>query len=145
MKLILPISKLSSFVDTHLSGLNHGVDIFFVNLAAQAGVRYSIENPSAYIHSNLVGFSNIIEVAKHFSVKHFLYASSSSVYGASETLPNTERDRCDSPLSLYAAKRCNELISYSYSNIYNLRTTARFHSIRTLGRPDMALFLFPKR
>ena len=120
-------------------------DIFIVNLAAQAGVRYSIENPSAYIHSNLVGFSNIIEVAKHFSVKHFLYASSSSVYGASETLPNKERDRCDSPLSLYAAtKRCNELISYSYSNIYNLRTTGLrfFTAYGPWGRPDMALFLF---
>ena len=115
-----------------------------MNLAAQAGVRYS-ENPQAYIHSNIVGFSNIIEIAKSFSSTHFLYASSSSVYGSSESLPNIETDSCVSPLSLYAAtKRSNELMAHAYSNIHNMRTTGLrfFTAYGPWGRPDMALYLF---
>ena len=120
-------------------------DLYIVNLAAQAGVRYSILNPEAYIHSNIVGYSNIIDAAVQFKAIHFLYASSSSVYGSAEILPNRETDICDSPLSLYAAtKRSNELIAYAYSNIHNLNTTGLrfFTAYGPWGRPDMALFLF---
>ena len=116
-----------------------------VHLAAQAGVRYSIENPSAYIQSNLVGFSNIIECCRSFSLKHLLYASSSSVYGGNKNLPFSELDSVDHPVSLYAAtKKSNELIAHSYSHLYGLPTTGlRFFTVYgPWGRPDMALFLF---
>ena len=118
-----------------------------VNLAAQAGVRYSIENPMAYINSNLVGFCNILENCRKNSVKQLIYASSSSVYGGNEKLPFSETDSVDHPISLYAAtKRANELMAHTYSHLYNLRSTGlRFFTVYgPWGRPDMALFLFTK-
>ncbi len=118
-----------------------------VNLAAQAGVRYSIENPWSYLNSNLTGFLSIIEACRHNQVKHLVYASSSSVYGANTKLPFSVDDNVDHPLSLYAAtKKSNELIAHSYSNLYKLPTTGlRFFTVYgPWGRPDMALFLFTK-
>lgn len=118
-----------------------------VNLAAQAGVRYSIQNPHAYIDSNIVGFLNILEGCRHQQVEHLVYASSSSVYGANETMPFSVHDNVDHPLSLYAAsKKANELMAHTYSNLYQLPTTGlRFFTVYgPWGRPDMALFLFTK-
>jgi len=118
-----------------------------VNLAAQAGVRYSIENPHAYIESNIVGFLNILEGCRHNNVEHLVYASSSSVYGANESMPFSVHDNVDHPLSLYAAsKKSNELMAHTYSNLYDLPTTGlRFFTVYgPWGRPDMALFLFTK-
>ncbi len=118
-----------------------------VNLAAQAGVRYSIENPAEYIQTNLVGFSNILECCRHHNIKHLVYASSSSVYGGNTNLPFSEKQSVDHPLSLYAAtKKSNELIAHSYSHLYNLPATGlRFFTVYgPWGRPDMALFLFTK-
>ncbi len=118
-----------------------------VNLAAQAGVRYSIENPSAYIQSNLVGFGNILEGCRKSAVKHLVYASSSSVYGGNSKLPFSESDSVGHPVSLYAAtKRANELMAHTYSHLYSLPTTGlRFFTVYgPWGRPDMALFLFTK-
>jgi len=118
-----------------------------VNLAAQAGVRYSIENPSAYIQSNLVGFGNILEACRHNEVEHLLYASSSSVYGGNVKMPFKEQDSVNHPISLYAAsKKANELMAHTYSHLYNLPTTGlRFFTVYgPWGRPDMALFLFTK-
>jgi len=118
-----------------------------VNLAAQAGVRYSLENPHAYIESNIVGFTNILEGCRHHKVKHLVYASSSSVYGANETMPFSVHDNVDHPLSLYAAsKKANELMAHTYSHLYDLPTTGlRFFTVYgPWGRPDMALFLFTK-
>jgi len=116
-----------------------------VNLAAQAGVRYSIENPMAYVESNLVGFANILECSRNFNVKHLVYASSSSVYGANTEMPFSVHDNVDHPLSLYAAsKKANELMAHSYSHLYRLPTTGlRFFTVYgPWGRPDMALFKF---
>ena len=116
-----------------------------VNLAAQAGVRYSIQNPHSYVESNIVGFLNILEGCRHHGVKHLVYASSSSVYGANETMPFSVHDNVDHPLSLYAAsKKANELMAHTYSHLYNLPTTGlRFFTVYgPWGRPDMALFLF---
>jgi UDP-glucuronate 4-epimerase len=116
-----------------------------VNLAAQAGVRYSIENPYAYIDSNIVGFINILEGCRHQKIEHLVYASSSSVYGANETMPFSVHDNVDHPLSLYAAsKKANELMAHTYSNLYQIPTTGlRFFTVYgPWGRPDMALFLF---
>ncbi len=118
-----------------------------VNLAAQAGVRYSIENPSEYIQTNLVGFSNIIECCRHHNIKHLVYASSSSVYGGNTNIPFSEKEPVDHPLSLYAAtKKSNELIAHSYSHLYRIPATGlRFFTVYgPWGRPDMALFLFTK-
>ena len=118
-----------------------------INLAAQAGVRYSIENPSAYIDSNLVGFSNILELSKINNVDHFIYASSSSVYGGNKKLPFKEIDSVDHPVSLYAAtKKSNELLAHTYSHLFQLPTTGlRFFTVYgPWGRPDMALFKFTK-
>ena len=118
-----------------------------VNLAAQAGVRYSIENPHAYVDSNIVGFCNILEGCRHNGVEHLVYASSSSVYGANTKLPFSEMDNVDHPISLYAAsKKANELMAHCYSNLYDLATTGlRFFTVYgPWGRPDMALFLFTK-
>lgn len=118
-----------------------------VHLAAQAGVRYSIENPHAYIDSNIVGFMNILEGCRHNAIKHLVYASSSSVYGANESMPFAVEDNVDHPMSLYAAsKKANELMAHTYSNLYNLPTTGlRFFTVYgPWGRPDMALFLFTK-
>ena len=116
-----------------------------VNLAAQAGVRYSLENPLAYINSNIVGFNNILEGCRHNNVKHLVYASSSSVYGANTSMPFSIHDNVDHPLSLYAAsKKTNELMAHTYSHLYNLPTTGlRFFTVYgPWGRPDMALFMF---
>tara|TARA_B100000242_G_scaffold294390_1_gene277083 strand:+ start:12200 stop:13222 length:1023 start_codon:yes stop_codon:yes gene_type:complete len=118
-----------------------------INLAAQAGVRYSLENPFAYIESNIVGFEYLIELSKRNEVENFLYASSSSVYGGNLKLPFKEDDQTDHPVSLYAAtKRSNELIAHTYSNLYNLPSTGlRFFTVYgPWGRPDMALFKFTK-
>ena len=118
-----------------------------INLAAQAGVRYSIENPHSYIDSNIVGFVNILEGCRHNDVKHLTYASSSSVYGANTTMPFSIHQNVDHPLALYGAtKKANELFAHTYSNLYNLPTTGlRFFTVYgPYGRPDMALFLFTK-
>ncbi|MDK9724780.1 MAG: NAD-dependent epimerase [Sterolibacteriaceae bacterium MAG5] len=118
-----------------------------VNLAAQAGVRYSIENPLAYIDSNIVGFAHVLEGCRHNGVEHLVYASSSSVYGANTAMPFSVHDNVDHPLSLYAAsKKANELMAHSYSHLYGLPTTGlRFFTVYgPWGRPDMALFKFAK-
>jgi UDP-glucuronate 4-epimerase len=119
-----------------------------VNLAAQAGVRYSIENPHAYVESNLIGFMNVLEACRHGGVKHLVYASSSSVYGANRKLPFSVHDPVDHPVSLYAAtKKANELMAHTYSHLYRLPTTGlRFFTVYgPWGRPDMALFLFTRK
>lgn len=118
-----------------------------INLAAQAGVRYSLENPHSYIDSNIYGFLNILEGCRHYSVKHLIYASSSSVYGLNEKMPFSASDNVDHPISLYAAsKKSNELMAHTYSYLFNLPTTGlRFFTVYgPWGRPDMALFLFTK-
>lgn len=126
--------------------LNQQFD-FVVNLAAQAGVRYSITNPSAYIESNIVGFANLLECCRHNNIKHFVYASSSSVYGLNEAIPFSTNHSVDHPISLYAAtKKSNELMAHVYSHLYGLPTTGlRFFTVYgPWGRPDMAMFLFTK-
>ncbi len=118
-----------------------------VNLAAQAGVRYSLENPQAYIDANIVGFTNILEGCRHHNVEHLVYASSSSVYGANESMPFSVHDNVDHPVSLYAAsKKANELMAHTYSHLFGLPTTGlRFFTVYgPWGRPDMALFMFTK-
>ena len=118
-----------------------------IHLAAQAGVRYSLKNPHAYIESNIVGFTNIVEGCRHNKVQHLTYASSSSVYGGNTKMPFSEHDSVDHPVSLYAAtKKANELMAHTYSHLYGLPTTGlRFFTVYgPWGRPDMALFLFTK-
>jgi len=125
---------------------NNKID-YVINIAAQAGVRFSISNPDEYIKSNVVGFHNIINLSTKYKIKHFIYASSSSVYGLSSQFPLSETITTDKPISLYAAtKKSNELIAYSYSNIYNLKTTGlRFFTVYgPYGRPDMFLFKLTK-
>lgn len=115
------------------------------HLAAQAGVRYSLENPKSYIDSNITGFFNILECCRHHNVKHLVYASSSSVYGNNEKTPFEEDDRVDNPISLYAAtKKSNELMAHTYNHLYNFQTTGlRFFTVYgPWGRPDMAIYLF---
>lgn len=117
------------------------------NLAAQAGVRYSLENPHAYINANIVGFMNILEACRHYNIKHLAYASSSSVYGNNTKMPLSTNDNVDHPISLYAAtKKSNELMAHTYSHLFNLPTTGlRFFTVYgPWGRPDMALFLFTR-
>lgn len=116
-----------------------------VNLAAQAGVRYSLENPDAYIQSNIIGFYNILEACRYNPVEHLIYASSSSVYGSNKKVPFEENDFVDHPVSLYAAtKKSNELMAYTYSHLYNIPSTGlRFFTVYgPMGRPDMAYFAF---
>ncbi len=118
-----------------------------IHLAAQAGVRYSLQNPHAYIDSNIVGFTNVLEGCRHNKVQHLVYASSSSVYGGNTRMPFSEHDSVDHPVSLYAAtKKANELMAHTYSHLYGLPTTGlRFFTVYgPWGRPDMALFLFTK-
>lgn len=118
-----------------------------VHLAAQAGVRYSLQNPHAYIDSNIVGFTHILEGCRHNGIKHLVYASSSSVYGANESMPFSVHDNVDHPVSLYAAtKKANELMAHTYSHLYGLPTTGlRFFTVYgPWGRPDMAYFLFTR-
>ncbi len=145
-------TSLSSFIKLNLedrSGLeslfkSHQID-FVCNLAAQAGVRYSITNPHTYIESNIVGFVNLIECCRYFTIEHFIYASSSSVYGLNKKMPLSTNDPVDHPISLYAAtKKSNELMAHTYSHLYDLPTTGlRFFTVYgPWGRPDMALFLF---
>ncbi|MDA9872692.1 NAD-dependent epimerase [Saprospiraceae bacterium] len=120
---------------------------FVINLAAQAGVRYSIDKPEVYIKSNLVGFANLLEACRQNNIKHLVYASSSSVYGMNKTIPFVTSESTDHPMSLYAAtKKSNELMAHTYSHLYNLPTTGlRFFTVYgPWGRPDMALFLFTK-
>ena len=119
-----------------------------VNLAAQAGVRYSITNPDAYIESNLIGFYNILEACRHHEVKHLVYASSSSVYGSNKKVPYSTDDKVDNPVSLYAAtKKSNELMAHAYSKLYNIPSTGlRFFTVYgPAGRPDMAYFGFTNK
>ena len=118
-----------------------------INLAGQAGVRYSVENPFAYVESNIYGFLNILENCRHYPVKHLIYASSSSIYGMSDHIPYKEEDKTDKPVSLYAAtKKADELMAYSYSKLYGIPATGlRFFTVYgPWGRPDMAPFLFMK-
>ena len=125
----------------------HRFDIV-VNLAAQAGVRYSIENPDAYIESNIIGFYNILEACRHYPVSHLVYASSSSVYGGNKKVPFSTDDNVDHPVSLYAAtKKSNELFAHCYSKLYNIPTTGlRFFTVYgPAGRPDMAYFSFTNK
>ena len=120
---------------------------YVINLAAQAGVRYSIKNPNSYIQSNLVGFGNVLETCRKFKVHHLIYASSSSVYGGNTCMPFSEARGADHPISLYAAtKRANELMAHAYASLYNIPSTGlRFFTVYgPWGRPDMALFLFTK-
>ena len=141
-----------NFVKQKLENLNKLEEIFkkynpqiVINLAAQAGVRFSIENPHAYINSNIVGFVNILECVKKYNIEHFLYASSSSVYGGNINLPFSEKDSVDHPISLYAAtKKSNELIAHSYSHLFNIPATGmRFFTVYgPWGRPDMAPMIF---
>ncbi|MBR4325278.1 MAG: NAD-dependent epimerase/dehydratase family protein [Bacteroidales bacterium] len=119
-----------------------------VNLAAQAGVRYSITNPDAYIQSNLIGFYNILEACRHYPVEHLVYASSSSVYGSNKKIPYSTDDKVDNPVSLYAAtKKSNELLAHAYSKLYNIPSTGlRFFTVYgPAGRPDMAYFGFTNK
>lgn len=131
--------------DTVASLFNQYKFSFVVNLAAQAGVRYSIDNPEAYIQSNIIGFFNILEAIRHNSVEHFVFASSSSVYGSNESVPYSTKDKTDCPVSLYAAtKKADELLSYSYAKLYGIKTTGlRFFTVYgPYGRPDMAYYKF---
>ncbi|WP_298488586.1 NAD-dependent epimerase [uncultured Maribacter sp.] len=140
------------FIKTDITNLPKLEELFkqenfthVVNLAAQAGVRYSLENPHAYVQSNVVGFVNLLECCRNYKIAHFLYASSSSVYGANAKIPFSEEDRVDHPVSLYAAtKKSNELMAHTYSHLYNLPTTGlRFFTVYgPWGRPDMAPMLF---
>ncbi len=132
--------------------LNELFEIFspqiVVNLAAQAGVRYSLENPDAYIESNIIGFMNILESCRHNNVQGLIYASSSSVYGGNKKIPFSEKDQVDKPISIYAAtKKSNELMAHSYSHLYGLNTTGlRFFTVYgPWGRPDMAMYIFASR
>ena len=125
----------------------HGFSVV-VNLAAQAGVRYSITNPDAYIEANIIGFYNILEACRHFPVEHLVYASSSSVYGSNKKVPYSTEDKVDNPVSLYAAtKKSNELMAHAYSKLYNIPSTGlRFFTVYgPAGRPDMAYFGFTNK
>ncbi len=140
--------KLDISDDDALSGLfqTHDFDIV-INLAAQAGVRYSLENPKAYVDSNLVGFTNILECCRHANIEHLLFASSSSVYGMNVKQPFSANDNTDYPISLYAAtKKSNEILAHSYSHLFNIPCTAlRFFTVYgPYGRPDMAYYSFAK-
>lgn len=153
-RLKLLTDKNFLFYQKNIENLNHILDIFenekpevTINLAAQAGVRYSLENPHTYISSNIVGFMNILEACRLYDVKHLIYASSSSVYGANTALPFSVHQNVDHPLNIYAAtKKANELMAHSYSSLYDLPTTGlRFFTVYgPWGRPDMALFKFTK-
>ncbi|MEO0590090.1 MAG: NAD-dependent epimerase/dehydratase family protein [Pseudomonadota bacterium] len=137
---------LEDFDSLHAFAMAHEPDVI-VHLAAQAGVRYSLENPRAYIDANVVGTFNVMECARELSVEHLLMASTSSVYGANDDMPFDEREKCDTPLTLYAAtKKANEAMAHSYAHLWNLPTTMfRFFTVYgPWGRPDMALFKFTR-
>jgi UDP-glucuronate 4-epimerase len=153
---LAPLKKQSGFTELRISledrnAIAQAFSIHkphrVVNLAAQAGVRYSLKNPHAYIDANLAGFCNILEGCRHYDVEHLVYASSSSVYGANTTMPFSVHDNVDHPVSLYAAtKKANELMAHTYSHLYGIPTTGlRFFTVYgPWGRPDMALFLFTR-
>ena len=151
---ILQTEPNFSFIKSNIAERERLVDIFdarhfdvVVNLAAQAGVRYSLQNPYAYVDANLVGFVNLLECCRHHKTPHLVFASSSSVYGANTRMPFSVHDNVDHPVSLYAAtKKSNELLAHSYSHLYGLGCTGlRFFTVYgPWGRPDMALFLFTK-
>ena len=139
----LELSDRNSMADLFAA---HGFDAV-VNLAAQAGVRYSLENPHSYVDTNIVGFVNLLEGCRHSGVKHFVFASSSSVYGANTRMPFSVHHNVDHPVSLYAAsKKSNELMAHTYAHLFRLPVTGlRFFTVYgPWGRPDMALFLFTK-
>lgn len=154
LKLLRPYERFT-FIKGDISDKELILELFqehkpyiVVNLAAQAGVRYSIENPDVYIQSNIIGFFNILEACRNFPVKHLLYASSSSVYGSNQKVPFEESDRVDHPESLYAAtKKSNELMAQTYSHLYQIPATGlRFFTVYgPMGRPDMAYFGFTKK
>lgn len=145
-------NDLFTFIEMDISDKNKVEKIFqkymptvVINLAAQAGVRYSIDNPDVYIQSNIIGFFNILEACRHFPIEHLLYASSSSVYGSNKKVPFEETDFVDNPVSLYAAtKKSNELMAQTYSHLYNIPATGlRFFTVYgPMGRPDMAYYGF---
>ena len=138
------IGRLEDFTALHALALSEKPDII-VHLAAQAGVRYSLENPRAYLESNVVGTFNVLEIARELAVEHLLMASTSSVYGANEEMPFTEREKADTPLTFYAAtKKATEAMGHSYAHLWNLPVTMfRFFTVYgPWGRPDMALFKF---
>ena len=149
---VLKEYKNFSFYKIDISNKSDLLDLFsdnkfdiVINLAAQAGVRYSIDHPDSYIFSNIVGFFNILECCRTYPVKHLLFASSSSIYGKNNSIPYKTNDKVDKPVSLYAAtKKSDELMAYAYSNLYNIKVTAlRFFSVYgPYGRPDMAYFSF---
>ena len=151
---ILKTSKNFTFNKIDISKYNNLKKFFkknkydiVINLAAQSGVRYSIKNPSNYFESNVIGFFNVLELSRIFKIKHFIFASTSSVYGNSNKFPLKEEQKTEKPLSFYAAsKKTNEILAYSYSNIYKLPCTGlRFFTVYgPYGRPDMALYLFTK-
>ena len=153
LKVLQPYSNFH-FIKMDLADREKVNDLFdsgkferVIHLAAQAGVRYSLENPHVYIQSNIVGFTNILEACRRFPVKHLVYASSSSVYGANKKLPFSVRDNVDHPVSLYAAsKKSNELMAHAYSHLFQIPTTGlRFFTVYgPWGRPDMAIFSFTK-
>ncbi|MDZ4274356.1 MAG: GDP-mannose 4,6-dehydratase, partial [Erythrobacter sp.] len=139
-------AMLEDFDALHALALAERPDVI-VHLAAQAGVRYSLENPRAYIEANLIGTFNVMECARELAVDHLLMASTSSAYGANTEMPFTELQKCDTPLTLYAAtKKANEAMAHSYAHLWNLPTTMfRFFTVYgPWGRPDMALFKFTK-
>lgn len=140
------VGRLEDFDALHTLAMAEQPDII-VHLAAQAGVRYSLENPRAYVEANMVGTFNVMECARELGVEHLLMASTSSVYGANEDMPFDEREKCDTPLTLYAAtKKANEAMGHSYAHLWNLPTTMfRFFTVYgPWGRPDMALFKFTR-
>ena len=140
------VGMLEDFEALHALAMAEKPEVI-VHLAAQAGVRYSLENPRAYVEANLVGTFNVMECARELGVEHLLMASTSSVYGANEDMPFDEREKCDTPLTLYAAtKKANEAMGHSYAHLWNLPTTMfRFFTVYgPWGRPDMALFKFTK-
>lgn len=140
------VGMLEDFETLHALAIAAKPDAI-VHLAAQAGVRYSLENPRAYVDANLVGTFNVMECAREFEVEHLMMASTSSVYGANEDMPFDEREKCDTPLTLYAAtKKANEAMAHSYAHLWNLPTTMfRFFTVYgPWGRPDMALFKFTR-
>ncbi|MFS1517067.1 NAD-dependent epimerase [Bacillus sp. SCS-151] len=151
---LLEVNKMFTFEKVDLKDQDQVMHIFnnypiskVINLAAQAGVRYSLENPLSYIHSNVLGFTNVLEACRHHGIKHLIYASSSSVYGANKKMPYAVQDNVDHPISLYAAtKKSNELLAHTYSHLYGLPTTGlRFFTVYgPMGRPDMAYFKFTK-
>ena len=154
LQLLEPFADFT-FIEADLADKDRILQLFaehrpeiVVHLAAQAGVRYSMENPDAYIHSNIVGFFNVLEACRHYPVEHLIYASSSSVYGANEKIPFAETDFVDHPVSLYAAtKKSNELMAHTYSHLYRIPATGlRFFTVYgPMGRPDMAYFSFTEK